>query len=58
MMFRSLFFVAIFSFALMGESCHSACKKMAKTNGKLIAGKESFGMKKNSKYKRKNRKGA
>ncbi len=50
-----MFFVGIFSLALLGESCNSSCKKMQKTNSKLISGKETFGLK-NKKYKKQNRK--
>jgi hypothetical protein len=56
-MIRSLFFVAIFSLALLGGSCQSHCKKMSKTNSKLISGKETFGLK-NKKFKKQNRRGA
>lgn len=54
-MWKSLFFAGIFGFALLGESCHSQCKKMSKTNAKLISGKETFGLK-NKKFKKQNRK--
>ncbi len=56
-MVRTLFLAGIFSFALLGESCHSQCKKMSKTNAKLISGKETFGLK-NKKFKKQNRRGA
>jgi hypothetical protein len=56
-MLRILFFTGIFSLALLGESCQSHCKKMAKTNSKLISGKETFGLK-NKKFKKQNRRGA
>ena len=53
---RILFFAAVFILPFMGESCHSSCKKMQKTNGKLISGNYDFGKKKESKkYKRKNK---
>ena len=57
MKLRLLIFTGIFSLALLGESCSSACKKMQKTNGKLISGKEMFGVK-NKKFKKQNRRGA
>lgn len=56
-MIRILTLATLLSFSLLGDGCHSACKKMAKTNGKLISGKETFGLK-NKKYKKQNRKGA
>jgi hypothetical protein len=56
-MVRALFFLSVFGMALLGESCQSSCKKMQKTNGKLISGKETFGLK-NKKYKKQNRRGA
>jgi hypothetical protein len=56
-MWRALFFAFVFSLSLLGESCQSSCKKMQKTNGKLISGKETFGVK-NKKYKKQNRRGA
>ncbi|MCX6310238.1 MAG: hypothetical protein NT084_01205 [Bacteroidetes bacterium] len=55
---RLLILAGVFSLSLLGDGCHSACKKMAKENGKLISGKESFGMKKNKRMKKKNRRGA
>jgi hypothetical protein len=54
---RLLIFIALFCFSLLGNGCHSACKKMAKENGKLIGGKETFGLK-NKKFKKQNRRGA
>ncbi len=56
-MWKSLFFAGVFGLALLGESCHSQCKKMSKTNAKLISGKETFGLK-NKKFKKQNRRGA
>jgi hypothetical protein len=41
-------------FAISLASCSSHCKKMQKTNNKLIAGKHDFG-KKTGKWKRKQR---
>ena len=53
---RLLFFTAVFLLPFFGESCHSSCKKMQKTNGKLISGNYDFGKKKEAKkYKRRNK---
>lgn len=57
-MYRLLILAAVFGFSLMGVGCSSACKKMQKTNSRLISGKETFGMKKNSKFKKQNRRSA
>lgn len=57
MSWRIWFFFGIFSLAILGEGCQSSCKKMQKTNGKLISGKETFGVK-NKKFKKQNRRGA
>lgn len=57
MNWRILFFTGIFSLVILSESCHSSCKKMQKTNGKLISGKETFGVK-NKKFKKQSRRGA
>jgi hypothetical protein len=46
------------SLALATSGCHRSCKRMQKTNGKLISGKYDFGKNKEAKkYKRKNRHG-
>lgn len=51
-----LFCTALFCLSLFAESCHSSCKRMSKTNAKLISGKNDFGKGKESKkYRRKNK---
>jgi hypothetical protein len=54
---RLVLIAGLFAFSILGNSCHSACKKMAKENGRLISGKETFGLK-NKKFKKQNRRGA
>jgi len=53
-MLRYIVLSGIFMVSLSLGSCQSHCKKMQKTNSKLIAGKEDFG-KKTRKYKKKQR---
>jgi hypothetical protein len=53
-MLRYFLLSSAFVVSLSLGSCMSPCKKMQKTNGKLIAGKEDFG-KKTKKYKKKQR---
>lgn len=48
-MLRTLFLAGVFTFSLMGQGCQSQCKKMSKTNSKLISGKETFGLNRSSK---------
>lgn len=51
-MLRVLTFAAVAVFSLSMLSCASPCRKMQRTNAKLISGKETYG-KKTGKWKRK-----
>jgi hypothetical protein len=53
-MLRYLLLSGIFAVSLSLGSCQSQCKKMQKTNNKLIAGNHDFG-KKTKKWKKKQR---
>jgi hypothetical protein len=55
-MFRLLHLVLVMCILATAASCSSQCKRMSKTNAKLIAGNHDFGKGKESKkYKRLNR---
>jgi hypothetical protein len=57
LMIRTLILSGLFAFSLSFGACQSHCKKMQKTNQKLIGGNHDFGKKKEAKkYKRMNRK--
>ncbi len=56
LMFRLLHLVLVVCFLVATASCSSHCKRMSKTNAKLIAGNHDFGKGKESKkYKKMNR---
>jgi len=55
-MIRTLILSGLFAFSLSFAGCQSHCKKMQKTNQKLIGGNHDFGKKKEAKkYRRMNR---
>lgn len=55
-MFRLLHLLLVVCILVAATSCSSHCKRMSKTNAKLIAGNHDFGKGKESKkYKKMNR---